>query len=130
VAAAPLLFLLGLTAVSGWVPSRDGLGLGVTIASLAGLVAPVLGYRLYLWQQERIPDDADGATRCAHYLRAVTLALSATELSALFGVAMYALTRRPFALAGVLTHVLLSGALWPTPEKLEPFLDGRPGSAA
>lgn len=115
--------VVALLAVAGWIePPGKALGLAFPV-SLIGLISPVIGYRLYLLQRERIPAAAGPAERCRAFLRAGILALAVTEGVALLGVIGYALSGTLSALSGVLTHVLLVGALWPTRERLESFLE-------
>lgn len=109
-------------AAGGWIdPPGTVPGLGFA-ASLIGLVSPVIGYRLYALQRERVPSDAEPTRRCQLFLRAGIVALAVTEGAALFGVVSYMLSGTLSALSGVLTHVLLVGAIWPTPERLDAFL--------
>jgi len=88
---------------------------------LLGIVSPVIAYRLYLWEKERIPPQADSTRRARGFVRATLIAVSVSESIALSGVVAYVLSGRIVALLGVLTMVLLVGAIWPTSERLESF---------
>jgi hypothetical protein len=99
-------------------------------AALLGLISPVIGYRLYLWSRERVPAGEKTEARCDRFLRATILALAVTEGVALFGVVAFMVGGGPFALVGVLTHLLLTGALWPSDEKLARFLESDGSSPA
>ena len=54
--------------------------------------------------------------------KAADAARAITEGAAVFGVVVFAMTGAPLALIGVLMHVLLGGAVWPTEEKLAGFV--------
>ena len=82
----------------------------------------MLGYRLFAWFRERSATQTSHATRCDAFFRATVLALAVTGAAAIFGVVSFWMSGRIESLIGVMTHVILSGALWPTPEKLEAFL--------
>ena len=88
---------------------------------LLGLISPVIAYRLYLLEKERIPPEADVLRRSRVFVRANLIAVAVSEFVALLGVVAYVLSGRPVALLGVLTMVLLVGAIWPSPERLESF---------
>ena len=91
-----------------------------------GLVSPVIGYRLYAWSRERMPPGRVAPRAAPTFLRATSLALAVTEGVALFGiVALLGSAPLLAALIGVVTHVILAGAVWPTPERLESFLEPR-----
>ena len=94
-------------------------------AALLGLVSPVIGYRLYALLAERVSPTADAGACCQAFSRATVVALSVTDVIALFGIVAFALSGKPAALIGVLTHVILTGAIWPSEERLETFLQGR-----
>lgn len=95
---------------------------------LIGLISPVLGYRLYLYVRSKVADAADIEGRAGSFVRATLTAMAVTEGIAFCGVVVYMLTGGALALTGVLTHLLLAGAIWPTREKLDLFLDSS-GSA-
>ena len=50
-------------------------------AMLVGLVSPVIGYRLYLWQRERAASREGMKERCRAYFRATVTSLAAAEVS-------------------------------------------------
>lgn len=124
-AAAGLAFsTLLLAALSGFLPIEHVAGV-VFLAgpvALAGLVSPVVGYRLFLWRRERLDASADPDVRCAGYMQATILSLSITEGIALLGIVVFLLTGRAFPLVGVVTHTLLTGAIWPSRERVEAWL--------
>jgi len=99
-------------------------------AGLAGIVSPLIGYRLYSWLRERVPGSAGPAQRRAAFLRATLLSLSVTDVTAAFGLVVYLFTEAPSTLIGVASHVILTGAVWPTEERLESFLRGAPDGGA
>ena len=121
--------VLALAAASGFIESRSDFPALGSLAALAGLVSPVIGYRLYAWLRERVPPGASHAVRCAGFLRATALSLAVGGTVALFGIVAYGLSSVFAALIGVVTHMILVGAVWPTPERLETFLDAAPGPA-
>jgi len=121
--------LLGM-AVIGLLDPPARVAALVAPASLLGLVSPVVGYRLYHLLRERIPVDADLETRCQSYVRANLAAMAVTEGAALFGLVAYFLSGELFTLVGVGAHVLLAGAIWPSPERFELFLEPPPGTSA
>ncbi len=112
------------TAVVWWVHSGRTPSLSVLVfpAALAGLIAPVIGYRVYLRVRERSPDGADAQGRCAAFVRATLVALALTETVALFGIVVFLLSGARLALSGVAAHVLLTGAIWPSRARLDVFL--------
>jgi len=116
--------LFVIAAVAALFPRSDG-GSFIMRTSLfiglAGLVALVAGWRLFAIQRER-RHDRDVESACADYQRALLLSLSITEGAAMLGVTWYYLGGGPLVLSGVMTHMLLVGALWPTAEKLEAFV--------
>ena len=122
--------VLLLVAAAGIFEVKANLQVLVAPAALLGLVAPVFGYRLYEMLRERVPGDASRTDRSAAFLRATIAALSVTEGIAFFGVVAYLLSQRFFALVGVLTHVILTGALWPSEQRLERFLGSEPNFPA
>lgn len=122
------LGVLAFAALGEFIGARTGPRALVAPAALAGVVSPVIGYRLYHWLQERGRTSATVEARCAAYLRATVVAVAVTEGVALFGVVAYLLSGEIAALIGVVTHVVLAGALWPTPEKLTSFTSGAEAS--
>ena len=114
-----------LLAIGGWIDPPERLM--VFPVSLIGLVSPVIGYRLYLLRRERVPTGASRTEACRAFLHAGIVALAVTQGAAILGLVGYALSGTLSALSGVLTHVLLVGAIWPAPERLESFL-GREAS--
>ena len=127
---AGLLVLAALipTAVSGVLPLRARVEFLAMPAALAGLVGPVIGYRLYLLFRERIDADSEVGERCRGFVRATTYALSITAAIAVAGAILFALTHEVATLVGALGHVLLAGAIWPSAERLEAFLEESPAS--
>ncbi|MDX1389522.1 MAG: hypothetical protein R3344_10060, partial [Acidobacteriota bacterium] len=91
-------------------------------AALAGLIAPVVAYRVYLRLCERSPRNAGLQDRCTAFIRATLVALAVTEAPALLGLVVFLLSGAPLALSGVAAHVLLTGAIWPSRTRLEVFL--------
>jgi len=128
IVAALAAGLLSLAAVSGFVgldpvSFADRLSLPV---GLAGLIMLVVGWRVYVSTGERACEIDDVAAGCARYTTALLIALALTEGVAFVGIVAYMLGAGIVALTGVLTHVLLTGVLWPADEKIRPFL-GRAG---
>lgn len=115
--------VLALAAATSLVEPRPAFPVLGSAAALAGLVSPLIGYRLLAWLRERVPPGASHAERCAGFLRATLLSVAAGESVALFGIVAYWLSAVLAALIGVVTLVILVGAVWPTPEKLDSFLD-------
>ena len=122
VAVALVAGILLLTAFSGIVRISPRMPAIASLAALLGIISPLIGYRLYAWLRERDRPGSSHEIRCQTFVSAAVLALAVTEGVALFGVIAYWLTSEPQALIGVVTHVILVGALWPTPERLENFL--------
>jgi hypothetical protein len=114
--------VLLLTAASGVVSNSPVTRALAAPAALLGIVSPLLGFRTFAWLRERAATQTSHGTRCGAYLRATVLALSVTEAAAIFGVISFWMGGGIESLIGVVMHVILSGALWPTPEKLEAFL--------
>ena len=123
--AAGVLFLAG---ISGYL-DLGAVGLAAYLslpAGLAGLFMLVVGWRVYVSMRERASQIEDVETGCARYTTALLIALALTEGAAFLGIVAYMLGAGILALTGVLTHVLLTGVLWPAAEKMRPFL-GRAG---
>ena len=114
--------VLVLLALSGLVPSRGALGFLALPAGLLGLVSPVIGYKLYSTRRDGIAPQADLSARCRSFVMATVLAMAVTEGAAFVGILVFMLSGEWTALAGVLTHVLLAGAIWPSADRLQPFL--------
>ncbi len=127
IVAALVLGVLVLMALSGLLPRAEGVEFLVVPAAIIGAVSPVIGYRAYHYLRERIPARASPQQRMRTFLRANILAMGITEGAALAGVIVHALTGSLLALLGAGMHVLLAGALWPSPEKLDAFVEGRQG---
>ena len=89
---------------------------------LLGLIMLVVGWRVYVAMGERASEIEDVASGCARYTTALLIALALTEGVAFVGIVAYTLGAGIVALTGVLTHVLLSGILWPAAVKMRPFL--------
>jgi uncharacterized membrane protein len=113
--------VLVFMAVAGFFPRLDGADGFVLPAAIIGAVSPIIGYRSYQLQRDRLTRDAGTARRLEVFFRANLIAMAITETAALFGLVVHALTGSMLTLLGVLMHVLLAGALWPTVEKLESF---------
>ena len=92
----------------------------------AGLVSPVIAYRLYSLLGAKTPRDAALGVRCKAFQRVTVVALSVTAGAALFSIVTYAMSSDLAAMTGVVTHVLLSGAIWPSRVRLESYLDFGP----
>ncbi len=119
--------VLLLTLLAGLYDLSIGFTALTAPAALLGLVNPVLGYRIHVRQWQRIPADAQAADRRACYLRSIVLPLAVSEGVATLGVVSFALGGGAFSLVGVLTHLLLTGALWPSADRLSRFLDSGAG---
>ena len=96
----------------------------VTMAVLVGLVAPVAGYRIYRRIWERRPAGEQEAS--AAFLRANIIAFAIAEGASLFGAVGYLLTGNPLTCIGLITQVLLAGAIWPNEQRLQSFLETGP----
>jgi len=114
---------LALAAASGFATTGQAQTHLGSVAALSGLVSPLIGFRLFAWLRERVPPDSSHSARCSAFLRATLLALGVGEGVALFGIVAYWLDAGPGALIGVVTLVILVGALWPGPERLQTFLE-------
>ena len=112
-----------VTAFSGQLPRVPAVAVLVLPAAVMGAVSPVIGFRLYLLLRERIAPETGPAERRRLYIRAVSLALAVTALAAIFGVIIYGTTGELITLIGPFMHILLAGAIWPTDDRLEAFVD-------
>jgi hypothetical protein len=112
-----------LTIISAFVRLSSELHYLVAPAGLLGIISPVIGYRLYQAMRRRIPPTADREQRCRGFLTATIAPLAVTEGIALIGIVAFMLSGAPACLIGVLTHVILAAAIWPTQERLEQFMD-------
>jgi len=122
VVAAITAGVLVMTIVSAFVKLSSGLSVLVSPAALLGILSPVIGYRIYLALRRRTPQEAGIEQRCQRFFTATIVAMAVTEGIALFGVVAFMLSGAPACLIGVLTHVILAAAVWPTPERLELFM--------
>jgi len=117
--AAMLAMAVGVAFVAREIPPRadgDVAGVLVPLTALFGLVSPVLGYRLYLLIRER---PAPAAVE--RFRTATILGLAVTESAAFSGLIAYLLSGRVETLIGLVTHILLAGAIWPSDERLRMF---------
>jgi len=127
IAAALLLTVPALAAIAIRMSPGTGAFRALVIpAALAGLISPVIAYRLYSVLGARLSPDTALGVRCEAFQRVTVIALSVTAGVALFGILTYGLSADPAALTGVATHLLLSGAIWPSRVRLESFLDSGP----
>ncbi len=113
---------LVLTIVAAFLPRRASGGFLVSPAILAGLLSPAVGYHLYHALRRKVAPEAGMEERCASFRRANWVALGTTEVIAVFGAVTYIFSDQWPALAGVATHVIVTGAIWPTRERLDHFL--------
>ena len=124
IVGASVVVALALTILVPRAPRLAGVEFLVVPAALAGAVAPVVGFRLMQWRRQRARQLADDSARRQAYGHACLCAVGVTEAAALFGLGVAAFTDEPLALLGVVTHVLLVGAVWPSIERMEIFVDG------
>lgn len=119
--AAGVLFLAGVSGFVelGPVDFADSFSFPV---GLLGLIMLVVGWRVYVTMGERASEIEDVSIGCARYTTALLIALALTEGAAFLGIVAYTLGAGILALTGVLTHVLLTGILWPAAENIRPFL--------
>ena len=113
--------ILVLTVIGSLGGPRSGPVYLTPPVGLIGLVSLPIGYRFYLWKRDQAAGESTGPHA---FSRATLQALSITAAAGLAGVAVFAMTGEVAALLGVAAHLLLSGAIWPSPERLESFLDG------
>ena len=129
--AAPLLvtalLVVGLADAPRSIPALSSL------SALLGLLSAPVAWRVYGLQRDRIAAAAGTAERERAFFGARVVPVSITEGFALLGGVSYALTREPWALAGIVTHVFLVGAVWPREAAREELegpdsiaVDGRP----
>lgn len=121
VAACLLAGVAALWVTAHVVPFEARSGGWAGAAALVGLVSPVVGYRLYVWLGTRLPRRAAEAEVDAAWARATVVALAVTEAAALLCAVAFLLTRDPATYLGPAMHVLLTGALWPGPERRNAF---------
>jgi hypothetical protein len=124
IVAAMSAGVLVLAAVVGFV-DLDPVGFAALLslpAGLAGLITLVAGWNVFKRLGERAVDVQDVASGCTRYTAALLISLALTQASAFLGIVAYMLGAEVMALTGVLTHVLLTAVLWPTVEKIKPFL--------
>jgi hypothetical protein len=115
--------LLALLAISRLIDrSSSASGLAAPVA-LAGIISPVVAYRLYAWVQSSLRPEAGLRERCGAFLKANIIAFSVTAGVGLCGVVVFVFSGSIQALIGVVTHVIVAGALWPIPERMDRFLE-------
>jgi hypothetical protein len=98
-----------------------------TPAALAGLVAPAIAFHLYRRLQEKAGEEPDPGRRASRFVTATVLSLAVTEAAAIFGTVAFLLSSRSIALIGVVLHVLLCGAIWPSRDRMDSFVAGAGG---
>ncbi len=133
--AGPILFLIPahLFAMGGMDQAMRPLQI---VAGALGLVAPAAGYHLFLAAKGRCDAETglDGDSRVRRFTQAFIVALAASEGGALLAAVAYFLTGQPLTLLGVAAHLLIVGALWPSPERVQWFIQpaesAEPGSEA
>jgi hypothetical protein len=91
---------------------------------LAGLVAPVVAYRVYLKIGSGVPPDASHDAVAAAYLRAILIALAITEATSLLCAVAFLLSGDRMTYVGPAMHLILTGAIWPREERFESFKQG------
>ena len=127
IVGALLVSVLGLALAVVWLAPLGSTRVLDLPAGVIGLIAPVLAYRLYQLQRERVAVGASVTERCAAFARASILAVAVTEGAAMVGLVAHLLGGAVAPLVGVATHVLLVGAIWPTPQRFALFHpDGTP----
>ncbi len=114
---------LVLAVIAGFVDLGSGVRVLSLPAALFGVVSPVIGYRLYHSIRDRLAPDAPHDERCRAFTRANLVALAVTEAAAFFGIVAYMLSGEPWGLLGLLMHVLLAAAIWPSAQRFEGFTD-------
>lgn len=111
-------FVLAAAAIVAAVgPRHVPVGPGLApVAGLVGLIAPVVGYRsyLYLGETSRRPLGP-------RFVAATALGVGVTGAAAVLGVVAFYLSSRLPALIGLVTHVMLTGAIWPSDWRLDAF---------
>jgi hypothetical protein len=117
-ALAPFL-ILGLLYLAG---PRQGTRALVVPAGVLGLAAPAVGWRLQARIRERAPGGGEAGRRA--YVGAVVSGLSVTAGASLLGVVAWFLSGDTLPLLGLVMHLLLAMALWPTDERLEQAEEG------
>lgn len=121
IAMNPVVFTAAVAALGG-TPSSSVL---VFPAMLVGLFALAVAWRVYVALGAGGASGEEG--RCRRFVMATVLAMAVTECAALFGIVAFMLSREWAALAGVATHVILCGAIWPTEARLDSFLESGGG---
>jgi len=116
-----VLLVLVPTAFSGLASPRPDLGYLTPPIGLIGLISLPIGYRLYLWRRDQAVGNSDGRSA---FGRATIQALAITAGTGVAGAATFAVTGEIAALLPVAGHLLLAGAIWPSSERMESFLDG------
>ncbi len=114
---------LVLAVIAGVVDLGSGVRILTLPAALFGVVSPVIGYRLYHSVRDGLAPDASQGERCRAFTRANLVALAVTEAAAFLGIVAYMLSGEPWGLLGLLMHVLLAAAIWPSAERFEGFTD-------
>ena len=123
IAGASVGAALLLAVVAGLIgPTSASPGIALP-ATLLGLVSPAIAYRLPQVVRERLSPAAEPGQRSAAYLRGMVVAVAVAEGAAMLGIVAYVLSGQLSALVGVLTLVLLVGALWPSEDRLHAFVE-------
>lgn len=113
--------LLVFASAAEWIPIDTHWTAVAFPAGLFGLLAPVIGFRLYEWLRSRGGDPETELEAGKRFSNATLLALAVTEAAGALGVVAYLFSGRLVALTGLLTHVLLAGAIWPSMDRFELF---------
>jgi len=118
--SASLLVLAAMTELFDPSPRAPFLAIP---AGLLGIVSVVIGHRVYEWMRSRLEKGASQAEASRTFFVATVAALGVTEAAGLFGLVAYLLSGHVGALTGLLTHVILAGAIWPSSDRYEAFVD-------
>jgi len=118
--------LLGLLAVSRVIDRPPSATMFAAPVALAGIISPVVAYRLYAWIQSLVRPEAELEERCRAFLKANIIAFSVSGGVGLCGVSVFVFTGSLQALIGAVSHVIIAGALWPIPERMDHFLETEP----
>ena len=124
VASAVGIAAAGVAVVASGEVSAEGSDRRLVLAAgWVGLIAPVVGYRVYERMRSRVRQLPDNGQRHTGFQRATIVAVAITDAVALGGIVIYMWSGEWMALSGVATHVLLGAAIWPSRTRLESFLE-------
>lgn len=113
----------GIAAVVVSIPASSGSTAVVAPAIVAGLISPAAAVHTYQRALRRAAASEDRGRRVDRLAAGTLQAVAISGAVALIGIAAYLASGLLPALVGVVTHLLATGAVWPSRSRIERILD-------